>query len=43
MKIDKTIEIGSASGVGEEDWGNNSKGMTLFYDFHQSLLGSFNL
>ena len=43
MKIDKTIEIGSTSGVGEEDWYNNSIDMTLFYDFHQSLLESFNL
>lgn len=43
MKIDKTIEIGSTSGVGEEDWDNNSIDMTLFYDFQQSLLESFNL
>lgn len=38
MKIDKTIEIGSTSGVGEEDRDNNSIDMTLFYDFRQSLL-----
>ena len=43
IKINKTIEIGSAGGIGEGEGSNNSIDMILFYYFHQHLLGSFNL
>ena len=43
IKINKNIEIGSAGGIGEGEGSNNSIEMILFYYFHQSSLGSFNL